>query len=252
MINCIAIDDEPLALAQLKGYISRVPFLRLCATCQDAFEAMKVMSEQPVELLFVDINMPDLNGMDFVRSLHHPPLIIFTTAYAAYAVDGFKVDAVDYLLKPFSFSEFLAAADRARKRVELHLGLKQSSATLHSQPAECGEEVVTADGALFVKSDYRVTRIELQHILYIEGMSEYVKIYLESDDKPLMPLLSMKRLEEILPPTHFMRVHRSYIVNLSKITEVTKSRILFGKVSIPIADSYKDSFMEYITKHLLR
>ena len=173
MINCIAIDDEPLALTQLTGYISRVPFLNLVASCQDAFDAMSVLSAQKIDLMFVDINMPDLNGMDFVRSLTEKPLVIFTTAYSEYAVEGFKVDALDYLLKPFGFQDFLKAVDKAYKWWEFRTKGHGTVA-----PPSTPSELSFNDGTLFVKSDYRVTRINLADIKYIEGMSEYVRIFL--------------------------------------------------------------------------
>lgn len=166
-MKCLAIDDEPLALAQLSDYISRVPFLSLVKPCQDAFEAMKVLSDKDVDLIFVDINMPDLNGLDFIRSLISPPLVIFTTAYSEYAVDGFKLDAVDYLLKPFEFQDLLKAADKARKQFEYKL-LEQQS--------ELGNASQVKGDSLFVKSDCRVVRIDINNIRYIEGMSEYVRI----------------------------------------------------------------------------
>ena len=167
-MKCLAIDDEPLALAQLSDYISRVPFLSLVKPCQDAFEAMKVLSDEDVDLIFVDINMPDLNGLDFIRSLISPPLVIFTTAYSEYAVDGFKLDAVDYLLKPFEFQDLLKAADKARKQFEYKL-LEQQS--------ELGNASQVKGDSLFVKSDCRVVRIDINNIRYIEGMSEYVRIF---------------------------------------------------------------------------
>ncbi len=231
VINCLAIDDEPLALAQLTGYIARVPYLHLVASCPDAFEAMKLLSSTKIDLMFVDINMPDLNGLEFVRSLKERPLVVFTTAYSEYAVDGFKVDAVDYLLKPFSFQDFLLASEKARKRLE---------------------HVPEDEEALFVKNDYRVTRVRLADIKYIEGMSEYVRIYIEGEEKPLMPLISMKRLEETLPPSLFMRVHRSYIVNLRKINEISRLRIVFGDTYIPIGDIYKDKFLEYVNGRMMK
>ena len=169
-MKCLAIDDEPLALAQLSDYISRVPFLSLVKPCQDAFEAMKVLSDKDVDLIFVDINMPDLNGLDFIRSLISPPLVIFTTAYSEYAVDGFKLDAVDYLLKPFEFQDLLKAADKARKQFEYKL-LEQQS--------ELGNASQVKGDSLFVKSDCRVVRIDINNIRYIEGMSEYVRIFVE-------------------------------------------------------------------------
>lgn len=243
MINCIAIDDEPLALAQLTGYIARVPFLNLVASCQDAFEGMNALSVHKVDLIFVDINMPDLNGLDFVRSLVDKPLTIFTTAYSEYAVEGFKVDAVDYLLKPFGFQEFLKAVDKA------HNWWNFRNKDL---PASASPEISFNEGTLFVKSDYRVIRINIADIKYIEGMSEYVRIFIEGATKPIVPLLSMKRLEEALPASQFMRVHRSYIVNLNKITEISRMRIVFGDTYIPVGDNYKDKFTEYVNNRMMR
>lgn len=237
MIKCIAVDDEPLALNQLAGYISRVPFLELVTSCQDAFEAMRVLSEQEIDLIFLDIDMPDLSGLDLVRSLIVKPLVVFTTAYSQYAIDGFKLDAVDYLLKPFDFHDLLRAADKARKHMELRQASENESIQLSN------------DNSLFVKADYKVVRINISQIKYIEGMGEYVRIFTEGEDKPVMTLLSMKKIEERLPAHQFMRVHRSYIVNLQKITEISRLRIIFdNNVYIPVGDNYKDSFLEYINK----
>lgn len=235
MMKCIAIDDEPLALSQLAGYISRIPFLTLLKPCQDVFEAMQVLSEEEVDLIFIDINMPDLNGVDFVRSLITNPLVIFTTAYSEYAVDGFKLDAVDYLLKPFEFQDLLKAADKARKKYEY---LRQESP----------DEAKIKDGSLFIKSDYKVVRLDIDKVKYIEGMSEYVRIFIEGEEKPVMTLSSLQKMEERLP-SYFMRVHRSYIVNLRKITEISRLRIIFDKNTyIPVGENYKDKFTEYIGK----
>ena len=238
-MKCLAIDDEPLALAQLSDYISRVPFLSLVKPCQDAFEAMKVLSDKDVDLIFVDINMPDLNGLDFIRSLISPPLVIFTTAYSEYAVDGFKLDAVDYLLKPFEFQDLLKAADKARKQFEYKL-LEQQS--------ELGNASQVKGDSLVVKSDCRVVRIDINNIRYIEGMSEYVRIFVEGENKPVITLASLQKMEERLP-VHFMRVHRSYIVNLRKISEISRLRIIFDKNTyIPVGDNYKERFTEFISK----
>ena len=240
MIKCIAVDDEPLALEQLTGYIARVPFLQLIASCQDAFSAMQVLSEEEVDLMFVDIHMPDLNGLDLVRSLVVKPLIVFTTAYPEYAVEGFKVDAVDYLLKPFEFQDLLKAADKARRQFEYHL---------QDNGGGTETDLLEKDGSLFVKSEYKIIRINVADICYIEGMSEYVRIYTDAADKPVVTLLSMRKLEERLPQEMFMRVHRSYIVNLWKITEVSRLRIIFNKnIYIPVGDNYKERFTEYINK----
>jgi DNA-binding LytR/AlgR family response regulator len=246
-MKCIAVDDEPLALSQISSYISRVPFLELVKSCSDAFEAMTILSEQKIDLIFIDINMPDLNGLDFVKSLVTKPLVIFTTAYSEYAVDGFKVDAVDYLLKPFSFQDLLKASEKARHRFEY---FKHSEST----PANYDIEAPTIgkDGSLFVKSDYRIVRININEIKYIEGMSEYVRIFVNGETKPIISLLSMKKLEELLPQNNFLRVHRSYIVNMHKIVEVSRLRIIFDKNTyIPVGDNYKDKFNEYINSHSL-
>lgn len=243
MITCIAIDDEPLALTQLVTYISRVPYLELVGRCRNAQEAQELLLQQHVDLMFVDINMPGLNGMDFVRSLENPPRVIFTTAYSEYAVEGYKVDAVDYILKPYSQKDLEAAADKARLRIQ------QEQEAQGFVPAP-GNAIVQ-DGAFFVKNDYRISRVSIDDIRYVESMGEYVRIFIEGQDKAIMPLLSMKRIEDLLPADKFMRVHRSYIVNLSKIVEISRLRIIFGDVYIPIGDSYKQKFVDYINARSL-
>jgi len=239
MLRCIAIDDEPLALAQITSYISRVPCLELVGRCRDAREALDVLQSAQVDLMFVDINMPDLNGLDFVRSLPQSPKVIFTTAYSDYAVEGYKVQAVDYLLKPFSLSDLEAAVERARQRIEAE------SAAQGFEPRP-ESSAIARDGCFYVKNDYHITRICIDDIRYVEGMGEYVRIFVDGQDRPVMPLLSMKRIEEVLPPGRFMRVHRSYIVNLAKVTDLSRQRILFGDVQIPVGDSFRQAFLDYI------
>lgn len=235
MIRCIAIDDEPLALGQLKTYIGKVPFLELVAVCQDAFSAMSVLASEAVDAVFIDINMPDLNGLDFVRSLVERPLVVFTTAYSEYAIEGYKVDAVDYLLKPFGFEEFQHAANKVKKQYELLAGPSRMAAT--NEP----------DDVLFLKADYKIVRVNIRDIRYVESMSEYLRIYLDGEAKPVITLLSMKKIEERLPKEVFMRVHRSYLVNLKKIQEVAKLRILMDKETyIPVGDLYKEQFYKYV------
>ena len=234
MIRCLAIDDEPLALQQLTTYIQKIPFLELAAQCQSALEARKFLEQDTVDAIFCDINMPDLNGMDFIKSLQAPPLIVFTTAYSEYAVEGFKVNAVDYLLKPFGLDDFRRAANRIKERQE-----SVSTNIQHPIPN-------TQPASLFVKTDYRMVKINIPDIRYIEGMSEYLKIYLEGEDKPIITLLSMKKIETRLPE-NFMRIHRSYIVNLHKIQEVNKNRIIMdAETFLPIGDMYKESFQQYL------
>ncbi len=237
MIRCIAIDDEPLALKQIIAYIQKTPFLELIASFESALQALSFLQENETDLMFVDINMPDLNGMDFVKSLNNPPKVIFTTAYSEYAIEGFKVDAVDYLLKPIAYTDFLKAAERANERFK-------SVPTVPS-------EVKSNDEFLFIKSEHKILRINLDEIKYIESMREYVRIHAENQ-KPIMALMSMKKMEEYLPKTEFMRVHRSYIVHLKKISTIERNRIVFdNKVYIPISDQYKDAFQEFLKKNFL-
>ena len=241
MIKVLAIDDEPLALRQLVTYINKVPFLELAGQCHSALEAQKLMEQEMVDAIFCDINMPDLSGMDFVRQLAAPPFIVFTTAYSEYAVEGYKVNAVDYLLKPFGMNDFLRAALKVQEQYNLR----------HQETPQKQSSPVQADGTIFVKTDYRVVRIAISDIRYIEGMSEYLKIHLDNQ-KPIITLLSMKKMEDYLPPTLFMRIHRSYIVNLQKIQEVNKNRVILdADTYLPIGDLYKDRFNEYLEQKFL-
>lgn len=239
MISCLAIDDEPLALQQLVAYINKVPYLELAAQCQSALEAREFLEHDVVDAIFCDINMPDLNGMDFVKSLAAPPLIVFTTAYSEYAVEGFRVNAVDYLLKPFGLQDFQRAAQRLKDRME-HVS---SPEEVSSQPAlRDGQE----DDILFLKTDSRILKVSISDIRYVEAMSEYLKVWLVSQPKPIITLLSMKKMEERLPET-FMRIHRSYIINLSRIQEVNKNRVILGPdINLPIGDLYKEAFQTYL------
>ena len=228
-IRCLAIDDEPLALQQLVAYINKVPFLELEAQCQSAVEARAFLENDTVDAIFCDINMPDLNGMDFIKSLAVPPLVIFTTAYSEYAVEGFRVNAVDYLLKPFGLQEFQRAANRLRERLEGHRD----------------------EADIFLKTDYRIVKVSIPDIRYVEAMSEYLKVWIEGEPKPIITLLSMKKMEERLPDD-FMRIHRSYIINLTKIQEVNKNRVkMDAQTSLPIGDMYKEAFQAYLETKFL-
>ena len=243
MIKILAIDDEPLALQQLVSYIQKVPFLQLVGQCQSALEAKDILNREPVDAVFCDINMPDLNGMDFVKSLAAPPLIVFTTAYSEYAVEGFKVNAVDYLLKPFGLDDFRRAANRLKERLE--------TSPVAVPVAEMPQSNAEEDDTIFIKTDYKVVKIAISDIRYIEGMSEYLKIHLEGQPKPIVTLLSMKKMEEYLPPS-FMRIHRSYIINLKKIQEVNKNRVIMdADTYLPIGDNYKEAFNDYLNNRFL-
>lgn len=235
-IKCIAIDDEPLALKQIASYISKTPFLELIDSCKSAFEAMELIANNDVQLLFVDIQMPDLTGMDFVKALNPEHKVIFTTAYQEYAIEGFKVNAIDYLLKPFGYDEFLKSANKAKAYFDL-LG-------------KTTVDVESKDDYLFVKSEYKIRRINLTDILYIEGLREYVKIVLK-EEKPVLSLMSLKSLEESLPNNRFMRVHRSFIVNLDEVQTIERSRIIFDKTYIPVSEQYKEKFQEFLNKKFI-
>ena len=237
MIRCLAIDDEPLALGQLVAYINKVPFLELAAQCQSAIEARKFLENDTVDAIFCDINMPDLNGMDFVKSLAVPPLIVFTTAYSEYAVEGFKVNAVDYLLKPFGLQDLQRAANRIKDRL--------------TESVAAAKPATDSTDSLFLKTDYRIVKVSIPDIRYVEAMSEYLKVWIEGEAKPIITLLSMKKMEEHLP-NNFMRIHRSYIINLDKIQEVNKNRVIMDSDTyLPIGDLYKEAFQAYLDTKFL-
>lgn len=227
MIKVLAIDDEPLALRQLELYIGKVPYLELIESCRSANAAKPHLDK--ADAIFIDINMPDLNGMDFVKSLENPPLVVFTTAYSEYAVEGFRVDAAGYLLKPFSFDEFSRTAERLQKRLE-----EQKAARAAAR----------ATDHIFFKTDYKNVRVDFKDIVWIESMSEYIKIHL-TDSTPLVILYSLRKLEEQLPPDRFCRVHRSYIVSLPHVREAgSNSLTLTDGKTVPVSDSYRQSLRE--------
>lgn len=234
MIKCIAIDDEPHALRQLAEYIEAVPYLSLEGSFESAFDACNFLHDNAIDLIFVDINMPDINGIDFVKSLSKNVKIVFITAHSEFAYEGFQLDAADYLLKPISFTDFLKSTNKVNERY-----FQQNS----SLP-----EIQQNRDYLFIKSEYRVIRINFKDIKYIESKREYVKIFLEGSE-PITTLMSIKKLEETLPGNMFMRVHRSFIVNLDKITVVERNRIVFdNKVYIPISENYGEKFQKYMEK----
>jgi DNA-binding LytR/AlgR family response regulator len=236
MIRCLTIDDEPLALQQLVAYINKVPFLKLAAQCQSALEASAFLENDTVDAIFCDINMPDLSGMDFIKSLAAPPLVVFTTAYSEYAVESFRINAVDYLLKPFGMQDFQRAANRLRERLE-------------NAPANLSTNANS--DVLFLKTDYRIVKVNIHDIRYIESMSEYLKVWLDNQSKPIITLLSMKKMEERLPK-FFMRIHRSYIINLNKIQEVNKNRVILDdETNLPVGDLYKEPFQTYLENNFL-
>lgn len=233
ILNCWIVDDEPLALSLLESYVKKTAFLRLTGKYSNVLSAMKHISEEEVDLLFLDIQMPEINGMEFARIISHRTKVIFTTAFSQYALEGYKVNALDYLLKPFSFDEFLSAARKALEWFEMTA----------SRPVA---ETVHENIGIFVKSEYRLLHVLYEDIIYIEGLKDYVKIYTESEPKPILSLMSLKLLEEELPADRFMRVHRSYIIHKNKISSVNKNRIVIGKKQIPIGETYRKQFKAII------
>ena len=248
-IRCAVVDDEPLALGLMVSYVKKTPFLELVGSYSSAVQAMQEMHDHPVDLLFLDIQMPELNGLDYSRMLPPQTRVVFTTAFNQYAIDGYRVNALDYLLKPISYPDFLQAANKAQDWFKL-VGQGQKVQTDSSETIQ----------SIFVKSEYKLIQIELKNILYIEGLKDYVKIYEENSTKPIMSLMSMKKLDEYLPKPEFMRthrsfpasrfirVHRSYIVQKEKIRIIDHNRIVFGNTYIPIGDNYKQAFQEFLDK----
>jgi two-component system response regulator LytT len=240
VLQCIAVDDEPLALGLVCAFIDKTPFLNLAGRYSSAVEALEGIHQQSVDLIFLDIQMPDLTGIELARIIeksgNQGPRIIFTTAFNQFALDGFRVDALDYLLKPFNYEEFLRAASKGKAYVEL----VQRAASGPATPEQ-------KEDYLFLKVEYQLVRIAYDDILYIEGLKDYVKVILKSDTKPVLSLTSLKALEEKLPSAKFMRVHRSFIVNLDKIGAVTRNTIQIGAVTIPVSDQYKENFSEFLS-----
>lgn len=230
-MNCIAVDDEPLALDLLEDNIKKVSSLKLIRKCSNAIEANQFLQEQPVDLLFLDIQMPGISGIQFLQGLTKaPPLVIFITAYEKYAIDGYNLDVVDYLLKPVPFERFLKAVNKASDK------FKSRSTT-----------VTTSPDNIFVNSEYNLIRIDLNDIAYIEGLKDYVKIFLFSSPRPVLTRMSMKSLEERLPEDRFVRVHKSFIVAINKIESIRKGRISILKAMIPISEHFKENLFRLIS-----
>lgn len=232
-MTCVIVDDEPLALDLLESYVRKTPFLELAGKYSSAVQALRELSGRGADLMFLDIQMPELSGLEFSKMLPPDTRIIFTTAFDQYALDGYKVNALDYLLKPISYVDFLRAADKALHWYE------------RTRPDAPRDEEIDS---IFVKSEYKLVQVELRRILYVEGLKDYVKIYEEDNPKPILSLMSLKVMEDLLPASQFMRVHRSYIVRKDKIRIIDRGRIVFGKAYIPISDSYKPAFQEYLDR----
>ncbi|MBC6998023.1 LytTR family DNA-binding domain-containing protein [Cytophaga sp. FL35] len=238
-LSCIIVDDEPMAMNLVEGYVKKTPFLELKKKCSSAVEALDYVNHHKVDLLFLDIQMPDLTGMELSRMLPKNSKVIFTTAFDEYALEGFKVSALDYLLKPFDYAEFLSAVNKA---LDYFVNRKKDD----SQLIETNEKEF-----IFVKSEYKQVKIKLSEVLYFEGLKDYVKIWLKGLERPILTLMSLKSLQEELPKKDFLRVHRSYIVALNNIDVVERSQILINDLRITVSEQYKPQFLEYIQKNSL-
>lgn len=237
MIQTIAIDDEPLALSLISGYIIKTPFLNFAGEFDNPVTAIEFLDNHHVDLVFLDIQMPDLLGTDFARFIQNGPKIIFATAFEKFALEGFRLQAVDYLLKPFGYDEFLISANKAKKLIELE---RREETTLESN-----------ENFLFLKSEYKIRRINFDDIIYIEGMKDYVKVYLRTDPKPVLSINSLKTLEAKLPARKFMRIHRSFIVNLNRVETIERFHIVFGKTLIPVGEVYKEPFQKFLDENFI-
>jgi two-component system, LytTR family, response regulator len=229
MLRCIAVDDEPLALDLLEDNISRVPYLQLVAKCSDAMEAMKVLQEQQIDLIFLDIQMPGLTGLQFIQSLSNKPMIILITAYEKFALQGYNLDVTDYLVKPVSLERFVKACNKAW---ELH--------QLKNKTPANGSPAPAAPDYFFVNVDYSLLKINFADIIWIEGLKDYVKVHLKSTSKAVITRISMKSVEEQLPSSRFLRIHKSYIVSVEQITAVRKNSVFIKEMELPVGDNYRE------------
>ena len=243
MVRCIAIDDEPMALRQIKSYIERTEQLELVAVCRSAREAQEVLKSAEADLLFVDINMPDMNGIDFVRSIDTGHFIVFTTAHPEFALEGFKLNAIDYLLKPFSYEEFMKASQKVISLVDLVERCHAAESAIAQNEAEASDKEVIS-----VKADYKTQLVKVADIVYLESAGEYVRLHIEGSST-ITTLFRLKNMETTLPAESFLRVHRSYIVNLKRIASYTKGRIFLDNGEyIPLGENYKERFLEHFNK----
>ncbi len=234
-LNCVIIDDEPLATELLESYAQKIPFLNVLGVYNSASEAIRTIRENTIHLLFLDIQMPEISGLEFARIIDKDTRIVFTTAFSQYAIDGYKVNALDYLLKPISFEKFLETADKALEWFE----------------SQTKQKSMIQDRFIFLKSEYKLQKINFDDILYVEGLKDYVKIYLKDSSKNVMSLMNMKKIEEYLPKPEFMRIHRSYIVHMKEVETIDRFRMVIGNQYLPISDSYKDSVQKFLELHSL-
>lgn len=244
-IRCLVVDDEPLALDILAKYINQLPSLVLVGTCTDALEALSLIQQGKIDLVFVDIQMPSLTGIQFLRVVNGKCKAILTTAYSEYAMEGYELDVIDYLLKPISFERFLKAVQKASGRLRVNTALNNAIVIEPPKPIEAKQQIAEPQlDFIFVKTEYKIIKLNLSSILYIEGLKDYVSIY--TTEERILSLQTMKKMEELLPANRFVRVHKSYIVSLEKINSIERQRIFIGRTTIPIGESYYKDFIRLI------
>lgn len=240
-LKTLIIDDEPIALEKLRSYAAKVSFLEIAGVCKNGIEATEIISEKKIDVIFTDINMPDMNGVDFISSLPAPPLVVFTTAYTDYAIESYRLSAIDYLLKPYGFADFQRAANKVLEQYNLRAG--QMKGTPSDSPHNSTED------SLFVKVDYKYVRVNINDIIYIKGYGEYLQIFTKDSNSPLLTLSSFNSVKSKLSD-NFLQVHRSYVVNMNAIQSVSKNRIIIdADTAIPVSESFKESFLAYLALH---
>jgi len=233
MYNCLIVDDEPLALEVLEDYINKVPFLQLKGTCLNAMEAVRKMDNEKIDILFLDIQMPDISGIELLNALTRKPVVIFTTAFHEYATLGYELNVLDYLLKPIPFNRFVMAANKANDYL--------------SSIKNTGNEARRK--YIFIRTEYKIVKVNLDDILFVEGLKDYTRIHLKGNARPLITLQALKSLEAKLPESEFIRVHRSYIIGMNHIDVIAKNRVIIHQTEIPISDGFKDEFFKLINTH---
>lgn len=237
MLQCIAVDDEPLALDLLEDNISKVPYLKLIAKCGDAFEALKVLQEYPIDLIFIDIQMPGLTGLQFIESLAQKPMVILITAYKQYALEGYTLDVVDYLVKPVPMDRFIKACNKANALFEMKNANKQIPGTARLD-------------YFFLNVDYSLLKMMFNDIIWIEGLRDYIKIHLKSTTKPVVTRMAMRAIEEQLPADQFIRIHKSYVVSVDSIIAIRKNSVFINEQELPIGETYRDSIAKFTGKNI--
>lgn len=244
-ITCAIIDDEPLARALLESYVKKTPFLKLVGQYENATKAIHDIVANPIDLIFLDIQMPDLDGMKFAHLIPSKTKIIFTTAFSEYAVEGFRVNALDYLMKPIDYKEFLESANKALNALQVSTHGNYRTSAIGTDPSKDDKDF------FYVKSEYKMVQIQMSKLLYVEGLKDYLRLYIEGEPMPILTLLSMKTIEEKLPKPRFLRIHRSYIVQMDKVQALSKTSITIQNTTLPVSEGYREEILAHISDYII-